>query len=111
MKVSVLVPLAVAFSIMSMGVCPLLAAEPEAVADTAAKPFYSVEKTDIGTLLDTPETKAVLDTHMPEFSTNPQVDMARSLTLKQVQGYVPDTITDEVLAKIDADLAKIAPPK
>ena len=69
---------------MSVGSSPLLAAESETAADTTAKPFYSTEKTDIGTLLDTPETKAVLDAHLPEFSTNPQVEMARSMTLKQV---------------------------
>lgn len=111
MKISVLAPLSAAFLIMSVGISPVLASQYEAPADTAPKPFYSTEKTAIGTLLDTPETKAVLDAHLPEFSTNPQVEMARSLTLKQVQSYVPDTLTDEVLAKIDADLAKIAPPK
>lgn len=111
MKSSVLAPLALALTAASIGICPLHAAEPAAVSETVAKSFYSTEKTSIGTLLDTPETRAVLDAHLPEFSTNPQVEMARSMTLKQVQSYVPDTFTDEVLAKIDADLAKIDPPK
>jgi hypothetical protein len=44
---------------------------------------------------------------MPGMSSNPQIDMARSMTLKQVQGFAPDQFTDETLAKIDADLAKI----
>ena len=29
------------------------------------------------------------------------------MTLKDVQQYAPDTVTDDALAKIDADLAKL----
>lgn len=111
MKRSVLAPLALALTLTSTAIFPVLATETAPVIGTVAKPYYSTEITVIGTLLDTPETKAVLDAHLPELSTNPQVEMARTMTLKLVQSYVPDTFTDEVLAKIDADLAKIAPPK
>ena len=68
---------------------------------------YSTGATDIGTLLDNPETKAVLQKHLPGFVGNSQIDMARSMTLKQIQGFVGDAVTDDVLAKIDADLAKL----
>ena len=44
---------------------------------------------------------------MPGFSANPQIDMARSMTLKVIQSYAADTITDEALVKVDADLAKL----
>ena len=37
--------------------------------------------------------------------------MARGMTLKQIQSYSADTVTDDVLAKIDADLAKIPASK
>lgn len=73
----------------------------------AAAPAYTVADTDIGTLLDNPAAKAILDKHMPEFSANPQIDMARGMTLKAVQAYAADKITDEALVKIDADLAKL----
>ncbi len=73
----------------------------------APAPAYTVADTDIGTLLDNPATKAILDQHMPEFSANPQIDMARGMTLKAIQAYAADKITDEALAKIDADLAKL----
>ena len=36
-----------------------------------------------------------------------QIDMARGLTLKALQGYAGDMLTDEALGKIDADLAKL----
>jgi para-nitrobenzyl esterase len=48
---------------------------------------------------------------MPGFSGNPQIDMARSMTLKQIQQFAGDQITDDVLAKVDADLAKIPAAK
>lgn len=77
---------------------PALAAEPTP---------YNTADTPIGTLLDDPAAKAVLDKHMPGFSGNPQVAMARSMTFKQVQSMAPDQIPADALAKIDADLAKL----
>ena len=85
---------------------PAAAASAPAAAD-APKVAFSVADTDVGTLLDNPATKAVLDKLLPGLSTNPQIDMARAMTLKQVQGYAPDKIKDEDLVKVDAELAKI----
>jgi hypothetical protein len=73
----------------------------------AAEGQYSTAETQIGTLLDNPETKAVLDKHIPTFASNPQIGMARAMTLKQIQGFAGDALTDDVLSKIDADLAKV----
>ncbi len=81
---------------------PALAAEA-----AAAVAGYTTSDTAIGTLLDDPAAKAVLDKIMPKFSVNPRVEMARGMTLKQVQQFVPDKMTDEVLAKIDAELVKV----
>lgn len=78
-----------------------------AAAAAPAATGYSVEDTDIGTLLDDPAAKAVLDKHMPGFSTKDQIDMARSMTLKSVQQYAPDMITDKVLSDIQVDLSKL----
>ena len=83
------------------------AATPAPTATPAAAPAYTTSETDIGTLLDNPAAKAILDKHMPGFSANPQIDMARSMTLKVIQSYAADTITDEALVKVDADLAKL----
>jgi hypothetical protein len=76
-----------------------------ASATTSAK--YSTSATDIGTLLDNPATHAVLDKHLPSVTHGDQIDMARSMTLKDIQQYAPDVITDQVLAEVDAELAKI----
>lgn len=68
---------------------------------------YSTADTDIGTLLDDPAARAVVDKHLPGFSSRDQIDMARSMSLKSIQQYDPDNITDKALAAIDADLAKL----
>ncbi len=79
-------------------------AEKSAAAAPAAK--YSTDETEIGTLLDDPAAKAIVEKHIPGMTTNDQVDMARAMTLKAIQAYAPE-ITDEVLAAIDADFAKL----
>ena len=73
----------------------------------AAETKYSTAETLIGTLLDNPEAKAVLDKHIASFASNPQIAMARAMTLKAIQSFAGDALNDAVLAKIDADLAKL----
>ncbi len=92
----------------------MLAAALMAMAPTAAfaqAAAYTTSTTEIGTLLDDPAARAVLDKHLPGMTTNEQVDMARAMTLKDIQQYSPDQVTDEVLAKVDADLAKLPAKK
>ena len=83
------------------------AAATSASSSATAAPKYSTSETEIGTLLDDPIAKAILEKNIPGFTTNDQVDMARAMTLKQVQQYAPDAMTDEVLAKIDAEFAAL----
>lgn len=64
---------------------------------------YSSDVTDVGTLLDDPAAKAVLDKRMPGLTTDPRIEMARAMTLKSIQQYAPDVITDKALADADAD--------
>jgi len=65
---------------------------------------YSVHSL-VGELLDNPQTKAVLDKHIPDFSPNPLVESTRKIPLKMVAGFSQGTITPELLVAIDADLA------
>lgn len=76
-----------------------------AAALAAAK--FSTTDTTIGDLMDNPATKAVLVKHIPAMADNPQMEMARSMTLRQVQGYASDMLTDDVLAAMDKDLAAL----
>jgi para-nitrobenzyl esterase len=58
----------------------------------------------VGVLLENPDTKAVLDKHLPDFSPNPLVRAAHNIALKQVLAY-SGNVTPNQLAAIDADLA------
>ena len=76
-------------------------------APTASTGSYSTGSTQLGTLIDQQEAKAVLDRFLPGLSTNPQIGMARSQTLRSIQSFMPNVLTDDILAQIDAELAKI----
>lgn len=110
------VPTALAVLVLSTGTvaasaqtaqAPTKAAPAAPSAPAPAATRYSVEDTEIGTLLDDPAAKAVLDKHIPGFSANEQIDMARGMTLKTVQQYAPDKVTDKALADVQVDLAKL----
>jgi hypothetical protein len=86
---------------------PAMAADAAAPA-AAAAPAFSTADTDIGTLIDTPSTRALLDQFLPGLSTNDQIGMARSMTLRAIQPMAGDKISVESLDKLDAELAKVA---
>ena len=87
---------------------PALAQTPAtAPSASAAKAKYSTAETDLGTLLDNPAAKAIIEKHIPGMTSNEQVDMARGMTLKAIQQYASEEVTDGGLAAIDADLAKL----
>jgi para-nitrobenzyl esterase len=97
----------------AVAVAIVFSAGPAHAADpaTATKPAYSTADSTIGELIDNPATKAIFDKYLPGVSSNEQFDMAKAMTLRQVQAYAPDQFTDETLAKIDADLAKVPAKK
>lgn len=84
---------------------PAFAAEASVAAAPAAK--FSTASSTIGDLLDNAAAKAVLEKHLPALVGNAQIEMARTMTLKQIQGMAGDMLSDEALAKVDADLAAI----
>lgn len=81
-------------------------AAPAAPAAPTGK-VYNTTDYDLGTLLDNADTKAVLEKYIAAMVNNDQIGMARGMTLRSLQQYAGDTLTDELLAKIDADLAHI----
>ncbi len=64
----------------------------------------------LGVLLDDPRAKTVLHQLIPSIVDNEQVDQARGMTLRQLQSYVANVLTDDMLTKIDAELAKLNAP-
>ncbi len=63
--------------------------------------------TKIGALLDDPAAKAVLERSIGAMISNPQFSMARGLTLRQLQPYAKEVLSDKVLDTIAEGLAKI----
>ncbi len=88
---------------------PMPAFAQPAPAAPAAKPaHYSVSATLVGALLDDPAAVEILKKLIPTVYANDQFQSAgRSLTLKDIQQYEPDALSDANLAKIQAELDKI----
>lgn len=97
--------MATAAAFMTVGAPAAMAETPAAAA--AAKAKYNSSETEIGVMLDDPAAKAIIEKHIPGMTTDEQIDMARGMTLKAVQQYSPDDVTDAQLAAIDADLAAL----
>lgn len=76
---------------------------------TAAKAsgHYNSLITPIGTLLDNPAAKAVLERHIPDVIHSDKINMARGVTLDALKSYMPQMLTDKTLQEIDADLATL----
>lgn len=97
--------LTVILASLAGGVLALPAAAEDTNAAQAA--HYSVAKTLVGTLLDDPAAVEILKRLIPTVYANDQFQSAgRSLTLKDIQQYEPDALSDENLAKIQAEFDK-----
>lgn len=81
-----------------------------AAMQQAAK--YSSSTTALGVLIADPAAKAVLAKHIPQLLEKSDIaERATGMTLKEMQdalrAYSPDLLSDEVLARIDQDLAAL----
>jgi para-nitrobenzyl esterase len=100
MRLTIIADIAILGSSMTVPV--VLAEQPAAPA--AGK--MTTAATPLGDMLDNPASKAVLTKYAPTLTQGGQMDQARPMTLKALQQYIP-TLTDEVLGKIDAELAQV----
>lgn len=82
-----------------------LAAEP---APAATPAHYSVETTMVSTLLADPAAAAVLKQLIPTVYANDMFQQnAGSITLRDVQQYEPEALSNANLAKIQAEFDKL----
>ncbi|HEX7005664.1 MAG TPA: hypothetical protein VL331_13725 [Croceibacterium sp.] len=90
---------------------PVLTMPVTAVAQDASAPkpaHYSVDKTLVETLLADPAAVEILKRLIPTVYANDQFQTSgRSLTLKDIQQYEPEALSDANLAKIQAEFDKI----
>lgn len=95
----------------SLALCVMLASNSHAndVRQVAIKraPKYSTANTSIGTLLDNAVTRAIVEKNIPGMTTDPRTTLARGMTLRAIQRFSPDQLTNARLAAIDAALSKI----
>jgi len=73
-------------------------------APAAARPTIA---SPIKALLANPQTKPVLEKHLPGISAHPALPQFQDLTLAQVAPMSEGEVTDEIIARIDADLQAI----
>jgi para-nitrobenzyl esterase len=83
---------------------------PPPPATKTADGHFATKLSPLGEMLNDPAAKAVLNKHIPDVVGNPQIGMASNMTLLALRQYIP-TLTDDVLAGIDADLAALPAKK
>jgi para-nitrobenzyl esterase len=75
---------------------------------TAQAAHYSVNETLVGQLLDDPAAAAILKKLIPTVYANDLFQTSgRDLTLRAIQQYEPEALSDANLAKIQAEFDKI----
>ena len=77
------------------------------LAAAKASGHYNSLITPIGTLLDNPAAKAVLERHIPDVVHSDKINMARGVTLEALLSYMPQMLTDKTLQEIDGELAAL----
>ncbi|MFB0611639.1 hypothetical protein [Aurantiacibacter poecillastricola] len=94
-------------SLAATAIAPIAVAAQDAPAQTNAA--YSVETTKVAVLLDDPEAAAILERLIPTVYANEMFHtMGRSQTLKAIQQFEPDALSDEKLAEIQAAFDELA---
>jgi hypothetical protein len=97
-------------TVRSLVATVLVATAVPAITLAADAKGYSVNDTQVGVLLDDPAANEVLKKMIPTVYANEMFQtMGRELTLKAIQQYEPDALSDENLAKLQAELDKIKP--
>lgn len=85
---------------------PAQAATPAATATPAAA--TPTIDSSIESIAANPKGKAILDANFPGMLAHESYAMFKGMTLKQVQPYANGQITDEQVAKVAAELAKLS---
>jgi para-nitrobenzyl esterase len=83
---------------------PAWAQAPSVPVQVAPAAKYSVQTTKLGELLANPATKALFEKYFPEVANHPQINEGLDLTLPDVVQYLPEVVTPEKLAAMDAEL-------
>jgi len=100
-----IVPAAAVLALLAPGAFAQTAPAPAPAAPAAAAKF-SLD-TPIETIVADPKAKAILDADLPGVSTHPSYDMFKGMSLRAVQPMSNGKLTDDMLKKVETDLAAI----
>jgi hypothetical protein len=99
-------PLA-AFCLAAAGLAaPAAALAQDAAAPAAPAAAFTID-TPIEALMADERAKAVLTKHLPGIDQHPAYEQFKAISLKALAPFSQGMISDELLGKIDADLAAI----
>lgn len=101
-----IVPAAAALAFLTPGAFAQTAPAPAPAAAAAVAAKFSLD-TPIETLVADARAKAVLDADLPGVTSHPSYDMFKAMSLRAVQPMSDGKLTDEMLKKVETDLAAI----
>jgi hypothetical protein len=95
------------FAALLLAVAQMTPAPAPATPATTSPVARLTLDTPVELIMADPKGKAVLDAQLPQIATHPSYDMFKGMSLKQLQGYAADQLTDPVLAKVESALAAV----
>lgn len=101
-----IVPAAAALAFLAPGAFAQTAPAPAPAAAPAVAAKFNLD-TPIEALVADARAKAVLDADLPGVTTHPSYDMFKAMSLRAVQPMSDGKLTDEMLKKVETDLAAI----
>ncbi|WP_133366345.1 hypothetical protein [Qipengyuania sediminis] len=107
MKIATIAALAASLAAVPALANPDHAGHAAPAASPAATQARFTLDTPLGELMADPTARAVVEGVIPGMDKHPSYEMAKGMSLKQIQPYANGAITDEQLAKIGTGLAAI----
>jgi hypothetical protein len=107
MRWSQVLAVSIAASLTACASSPSAESGGAAAKSAATKPARTAEQIPMDELMDNPQSAAVFKKHAPSLATNPQLSMARGMTLADVAGYAEAGLSPEMLKAIVDDINKL----
>ncbi|MET4898393.1 hypothetical protein RN629_14750 [Sphingomonadaceae bacterium jetA1] len=97
------------FRILQLAVALQAVVAPLHAAPDKEKPAFSI-KTPIERIAANPQARAVLERELPGFTTHPQYDQFKAMSLETLEAMFPDAVPHERVKAVDTALRAIPLP-
>jgi hypothetical protein len=104
--ITAVVGLTIAMPAFAQTMAPSVPAAPATAPATAPTAKYTLD-TPIETIVADPKGKAVIDADIPPLTSHPMYEQFKSMSLRGLQPISQGNLTDEILKKVEIDLAAI----